>query len=356
MRHDPAGALQPARRGWGTRPRGILVGAAVGLAVVLTASCSGSASGGGQVTSTVTIAAVPGVDTIPLWMAQKDNFFATEGLSHVVIKRYPSESEVLSALRNGQADIAASDYGDIFYAQATRGTGLRVLADGYDANPGVLEVLTLPGSGIRTPADLENRKVGVPSDQVLPVTSKQPVSLETAAANQILYNDIGSNGIDSITWDSMSQQNEIKALENHMLPAVLVTEPYIFQAQSQLGAVELLDAASGSTASLPLTGYVATSVWAGHNPAAVADFQAAIAQAQSQASMSNQVQQLLPAITRGVSTTEADMATLGTYPSSTSAGELQRVVNLLWESPWTTPVFKGIKAPKAIPMIITRGG
>jgi NitT/TauT family transport system substrate-binding protein len=326
MRHDPAGAPEPARSGRHLRAR-LLLGAAAGLAVVTAAACSGASSAGGAVSGTVTIAAIPGIDTAPLYLAQKNGYFAAEGLSHVVIKTFASESAELTALQGGQADIAASDYGDIFYAQS-QSPDLRVLADSYDAAPGVLEIITLPHSPIASPADLAGQTIGVPNDQQLPISgSDHPLSLETAAATEVLTNYLGNAAL-SMNWQPMSQQQEITALEHHDLQAVLVSEPYIYQAESQLGAVEVLDAYSGSTAGLPLTGYVATNAWVTHNPAAVADFQAAVAQAQTQASMTGQVQQLLPKTT-GMTAADADLSTIGTYPTSTSVTGLERVVRLL---------------------------
>jgi NitT/TauT family transport system substrate-binding protein len=279
------------------------------------------------VSGTVTIAAIPGIDTAPLYLAQKNGYFAAEGLSHVVIKTFASESAELTALQGGQADIAASDYGDIFYAQS-QSPDLRVLADSYDAAPGVLEIITLPHSPIASPADLAGQTIGVPNDQQLPISgSDRPLSLETAAATEVLTNYLGNAAL-SMNWQPMSQQQEITALEHHDLQAVLISEPYIYEAESQLGAVEVLDAYSGSTAGLPLTGYVATNAWVTHNPAAVADFQAAVGQAQTQASMTGQVQQLLPKTT-GMTAADADLSTIGTYPTSTSVTGLERVVRLL---------------------------
>src|SRR5215475_6415174 len=153
MRLDPVGAPEPTRSGRRLRVR-LLLGAAAGLAVALAAGCSGAATPGGPVSGTITIAAIPGIDTAPLYLAQKNGIFAAEGLSHVVIKTFPSGSAELTALQNGQADIAASDYGDIFYAESQSKDLLRVLADGYDAGPGAVEILTWDGSGINSPADL----------------------------------------------------------------------------------------------------------------------------------------------------------------------------------------------------------
>jgi NitT/TauT family transport system substrate-binding protein len=326
MRHDPAGAPEPARSGRHLRAR-LLLGAAAALAVMTAVGCSSAATAGGAVSGTVTIAAIPGVDTAPLYLAQKNGYFAAEGLSHVVIKTYTSESAELTALQGGQADIAASDYGDIFYAQS-QSPDLRVLADSYDAAPGVLEIITLPHSPIASPADLAGQTIGVPNDQQLPVSgSDHPLSLETAAATEVLSNYLGNAAL-SMNWQPMSQQQEIAALQHHALQAVLVSEPYIYEAESQLGAVEVLDAYSGSTAGLPLTGYVATNAWVTHNPAAVADFQAVIGRAQTQASMTGQVQQLLPKTT-GMTVADADLSTIGTYPTSTSVTGLERVVRLL---------------------------
>jgi len=300
------------------------------------------------VTGPVIIAAVPGIDTAPLYLAQKDGDFAAAGLRNVVIKSYTSESAELAALQSGKADIAASDYGDIFFAQANS-PDLRVLADSYDASAGVLEILTMPGSNISSPADLQGQPIGVPNDQlVIGPGSNHAVSLETAAATQVLTNYLG-NGALSMNWKPMSQQQEISQLQRGVLPAVLVSEPYIYEAQSQFGAVEVLDAYSGSTAGMPLTGYVATSSWVTHNAAAVADFQAAIGNAQANASMTGQVQQLLPRTT-GMTAADADLSTIGTYPTSTSVTGLERVVRLLAN---TNVIAKN---PPAVPPMIVKPG
>jgi NitT/TauT family transport system substrate-binding protein len=98
---------------------------------------------------------------------------------------------------------------------------------------------------------------------------------------------------------------------------------------------------------LPLTGYVATKAWVKDNPAAVVDFQAAMASAQTQASMTGQVQQILPKTT-GMSVADADLSTIGSYPISTSAINLERVVRLMSN-------FNMIKGqPPSVPPMIVR--
>lgn len=335
MRLDPAGSRLPKRSRRATQAR-ILLAAASGLAVIGAAGCAGTASAGGSVSSTITIAAVPGVDNAPLYLAKKEGLFAAAGLKNVVIRPYSSQAAELSAIQGGQADIAASDYGSIFYAQATEYHDLRILADGYDAGPGVLEILTLPtNSPIKTPLNLVDQKIGLPSDSALSGLEKSdslsnssgPISLDAAAATQVLQNYLGNN-TESVQWKPMSQAQEVAELEQRKLNAILVSEPYIYEAESQAGAVEILDACSGSTSNLPLAGYVATNMWVKDNPAAVADFQHALATAQGNASMTGQVQQLLPSAT-GMSAQDADLITIGTYPTSTNVLSLERVVRLM---------------------------
>jgi NitT/TauT family transport system substrate-binding protein len=327
MRLDPAGIPLLNRSRRVARAR-YLLAAASGLAVLVSAGCGGTASAGGTVSDTITIAAVPGVGNAPLYLAQKEGLFAAAGLKNVEIKSYASESAELSALQNAKVDIAASDYGNIFYQQSQT-SDLRILADGYDAGAGVLEVLTLPGSSIHSPLDLANQKIGVPNDNVLTGLrgSGHPISLDAAATTQVLSNYLGNAAL-SVQWDPMSQQEEVKALEQHRLNAILVGEPYIYEAESQAGATEVLDACSGSTANLPLSGYVAMNAWVKDNPAAVADFQQALARAETDAAMTGQVQQLLPAAT-GISAQDADLITIGSYPPATSVIALQRVVRLM---------------------------
>ncbi len=353
MRLDPAGVplLNVGRRG--SRARCSLA-AVSGLALLLAAGCSASATPGGAVAQTIVIAAEPGVSDAAIYLAQKDGFFAAEGLSHVEIKPYSTQQAELSALSNGQADIAAADYGNVFYQQAqSQSHDLRILADGYDATAGVAEILTLPNSAITSPLDLVNKgvEVGLPDDSLLPGIPKNsgiPPSLDAAAATSVLTNYMVHAEADTVQWAPMSQQQEVKDLHNGTLQAILVSEPYIYQAESELGAVEVLDACSGSTAGLPLLGYVALNPWVKENPGAASDFQAAIAKAQAQASLVGQVQALLPASAH-MNVQDADLITVGSYPTTTSTDSLDQVVNLLDNF----DIVNTGNAPAVPPMLVT---
>src|SRR5262252_1865706 len=110
-----------------------------------------------------------------------------------------------------------------------------------------MEVLTLPGSAVRAPQGLQG-------DGVSP---------------------------SSVVWDAMAPSSMIGALRDHTVSAIVATEPYILEAETQLGAIELLDACSGVTAGLPLSGYFTTASYARDNTVALQAFGAALDQAKA---------------------------------------------------------------------------
>jgi len=274
----------------------------------------------------ITVAATPGVDDAPLYLAAKNGIFHSAGLN-VTIKSYPSVSQELQALASGRVDIAAGDYVDFFYAKATSRLDLRVVADGYHAAPGVMEVLTLPGSGITTPQGLEGKTIGTTEPQVIPVQKSVPYSLETVATESVLQND----GVNTahVKWRPLPAGNLINALADRQVSAILVQEPYIYEAESRLGAIEVLDACSGATASLPLSGYFAMRSFAHKDPDAVADFRSALQRAQAVAVLPGPVEGVL-AHNSGMSMETASLVTIGAYPTSLDAASLQRVAGLMF--------------------------
>jgi NitT/TauT family transport system substrate-binding protein len=327
--------LAPARaRTWhGTRLlRRFRPAAMAAFAGVLLAGCGAlgnSSTGLSGNSTTITVAAIPGIGDAPLYIARKDGLFSQHGLT-VTIKKYTSLAKEIDDLNSGQVDIAAGDYAGFFdqFNQAG-GSHLRVVADGYDAAPNVMEVLTLPGSKITSPAGLEQQTVGTPPAQAMQASSNLPYNIETLATQTVLRNDGVSTS--SITWKPLSPSEEVSELKHHSVGAILVTEPYIFQAESQLGAVALLDSCTGVTSGLPLLGYFTTSAYASAHPATAQAFRAALLQAQGTAALRGPVQAMLTS-TAGVSAGDAPLITLGTYPTFFSIGQVQRVADLMYDA------------------------
>jgi NitT/TauT family transport system substrate-binding protein len=330
----------PGQARWGGlagRPGRRAAGAAAAAAsLILVAGCrvpgfSSSQAAGPTASGTVIVAAAPGVADAPLYIGIKDGFFSRAGLTvHVVSSS--SVPQAVASLGSGSADVAFGDYVDMFYAQQQPHTPhLLTVADGYDAGPNVMEVLTLPGSRIVSPRNLQGKTIGTAAQQGMPLQTKGgkplPYSMDTVATWSVLTSD----NVDpsKIHWDPMPAGNLVNALKFHQVDAILASEPTIYAAESQLGAVPVLDSCTGATANLPLDGYFTTKSYASRNASVVTAFRAALAKAQAQAAMAAPLQAALTK-SAGLKAQEAAMVTLGTYPTTLSAANLQRVVNLMF--------------------------
>jgi NitT/TauT family transport system substrate-binding protein len=285
---------------------------------------SGSILPSGQ---TLTVAEVPGIDTVPLEVAVQQELFKQQGIS-VTVKDYASVSDAYNALIQGKADVADGDYTSFFYGIANLGASLKLVADGYDASAGTMQVLALPSSGINSPGELVHRTVATPEAQIAPYSSIFPYSMDTLATQTVLQTE-GVNPAE-ITWDAMPENKMIAALKDHQVQAIVATDPLIIQAETQLGAQEVLDACSGVTANLPLSGYFSTASFAGQHSAALQAFRTALTTAESDAGQRSNVQSVL----RGqeMNSLYADLVNIGQYPSFLNVGQVQRIADLMYDS------------------------
>ncbi len=331
MRLVPAGLPVAGWRGRARMSRPVAVAMTALAVTLLAAGCGakGNASAAHPAETAITVAAEPGVDNAPLYIAYKDGLFAKAGLK-VTIKTFGSAAADLAALRSGKADIGFGDYVDYFYSQDVR-HGLVTVADSYNAAPGVVEVLTLPHSGLDTPQSLAHKIIGTAEPQGIKTDLKTnpdtPYSIETVATQSVLANDGVSTA--TVTWKPMPSQDLIGALQDHQVDAILVTEPYIYEAEAKLGAIEVLDSCSGATANIPLAGYFALKSFARQNPAALRDFRSALLAAQAKAVLAGPVDKVLANVP-GMSMKTATLVTVGDYPTSLSEGSLQRVAQLMF--------------------------
>jgi NitT/TauT family transport system substrate-binding protein len=280
---------------------------------------------------TVTVAVVPGVGDAPLYVGVRDGIFKQHGL-RVVIKNYPTMGPVIAALQHGSAQVAAGDYTAFLYLQARGKLSPQLIADGYDAAPNTTEILTLPGSKIKTPQDLVGAKVATPSPQAVRDTGA-PYDIETLAAQAVLESDGVSPA--TVNWQPTPVGNMISALRDGKVDAILATEPYVYEAESQLGAQELIDVDSGVAAGLPQLGYFSLQPYASRNAAAMREFRDALSAAQARAAIGGPVQAVLPRKT-GMTAQDAALITLGSYPTYLSVGQVQRVAQLMFETGMTT--------------------
>lgn len=331
MRFPPSG---PAPEGSGLpvwrRIGRVAAAAPAALAVtLLAAGCHVPGSGGSGHSGSaklvpITVAAIPGVDNAPLYLAATEGMFSKAGLQ-VNIRDYTSVTEELQALHSGTVDVAAGSYADFLFAESNE-PNLLLVADGYDGAPDVMEVLTLPGSRITSPQDLAGKTIGTAAPDKIPFNASVPYSLPTLATQSVLQND-GVN-LTTVHWQPMQATDLVGALKSHQVDAILATEPTIFQAESQVGAVEVTDSLTGQTANLPLSGYFTSPSFGGREATTLRAFRSVLLAAQGDAVAGGHVQSVL-AHYSGMASETASMVTVGQYPTSVNADSVQRVANLM---------------------------
>lgn len=291
------------------------------------AACGPLGAAGAADLPVVKVGVVPGVDNATLFLAKKLGYFSRAGVN-VKIVDFSSVANELHMLSTGQVNVAGGDYGDLFARQpALQKNAFKILADGYDAAPGIAEIMTMPNSAVHAPADLASVTIGAPDTDIVSAPAQAPNSLLIASATSVLQADKVNSSL--LTWKNMAQRQEISELAHGQLKAILVTEPYVYLAQ-QAGAVELLDVCSGATDGIPLSGYFTSASWAHNNGKASAAFRAGLDKANADASMPGPVQAVLPQYAH-LTKQEAALITTGVYPLSTVAANIQRTANTMWQ-------------------------
>ena len=229
MRLVRAGAR--VRRGDMMRRSGLPLVSA--LLILLATGCHvpGTSSGQAAGSQQITVADVPDFANAPLQVAAKDGLFAENGVN-VTVRTYQTLQQAYAAVASGQAEVISGDYAGLLYMQAHAADDqLRLIADGYDATPGLMEVLTLPGSAITAPQDLEGQAVGTPPTELAPYSSDAPYNSETLATEAVLQSDGVSPP--SVQWKVMAPSSMISALRDHTVSAIVTTQPYILQAETE---------------------------------------------------------------------------------------------------------------------------
>jgi NitT/TauT family transport system substrate-binding protein len=309
------------------RPRGFRIlttGAVSALAALTIAGCGGSGSTGGNSGSGsglekthLNVGALAVADDAPLYVAIKDGFFKQVGLTVTPVPVAQSTQAIPDMLRGSVDIIAGANYVSFFQAEAKGVVSFKVLADGTHCQASTFDVMALPGSGIKTAANLAGKSIAVNL-----TNNVQTLTLDTVLKNA------GVNP-SSVHYVEVPFPDMVAALKAHQVDAISAIEPYITGSEEQDGAVPVVSQCTGPTAGFPLSGYFATSSWAQQNPNTAKAFQKALDKAQALAdSDPSVIRQILPTYTK-VTTKVANVLKLNTYPASLSNAAMQQVASMM---------------------------
>lgn len=289
------------------------------LAAIVTAGCGSRAATTASHSpekQDLTIATVPTASSAGLYIAQRDGFFRQAGLN-VKIVNVGSGAGVTAELLNGSIDVLNGAYAGFIEAQMHGAGKFHILADGYAGAPSVDQIVVLPGSGITTARELSGRIIAVNA-------------LNSIAA-LLVSSTLESQGVPpaQVHLVAMPFPAMPAALKAHHIDAAYLAEPYLSQAEVQVGGEALIDVNGGATQNFPIDGYVATVSWCQRYPKTAAAVAAAIDRGQAVADTNRpEVESVLPKYTTISKQTAAIMA-FGDFPTQVDAVHLQRVPDLM---------------------------
>ena len=290
------------------------------LVALLSAGCGSGAAATGSASlekTNLTIATVPAASSAGLYVAQHDGFFRQAGLNVRIVNVGSAAGGVTTSLLNGSIDVLDGGYAGFIDAQVHGAGRFHILADGYAGAPGVDEIVVLPWSGITSPQQLKGRTIAVNG-------------LDSIAA-LLVSSALESQGVppSRVHLVAMPFPAMPAALKAHRIDAAYLPEPFLSEAEIQLGGEELIDINEGATQNFPIDGYVATVDWCQRYPKTAAAVAQAIDRGQAIADVNRPVvESVLHTYTTINEQTAAIMA-LGDFPTRVSAVHLQRVPDLM---------------------------
>ncbi|OLR92767.1 hypothetical protein BJP25_21690 [Actinokineospora bangkokensis] len=307
--------------------------AAAATAVALAASGCGllggsddaapaAAQGGGPEKPKVRVAVIPSTDMAPLWVAKSQGYFTEQGLDvELVVKG--GGGDVITSLLGGDVDFAFASYPLLVQAQQKgRGaTNIKVVADASAAKPDTTAVVVAKDSPLRSPADLQGKRIAVTSTGSM-------ADLAVMAGMKAAKADTSG-----IQWQQMKFPDMLPKLASGEVDAAFLVEPFLSVAQAQLGVFTVFQPMTGRLEGIALNGYAALEKTTQQNPRTVAAFQRAVEKAHREAATRTGDDAVRQALVQnaGVKAEIAPVLHLPDYPITTDATRLQRVPDLMQE-------------------------
>jgi NitT/TauT family transport system substrate-binding protein len=318
-----------------------IVGAAVAVIILAILFLPRGSGGGDPARADVeqpdlTVAVVPAADSAGFFVALHQGLFTAQGL-HVTFKPAVSSATVINAQALGRAsdrvDISCGNYVSYIQAQENYNEGKRstsandamvaanldIFAEGSVMGANAQGLYVMPGSHIRTLADLRGQVVGVnaPGNILYLLTASVMADhgLRVSAAHFAYY--------------PLPQMAAM--LKAGKVAAAVLPEPFASQAEQTMGVTLLADLDQGATSAFPVQGCAVTRPWAAQHPKTLAAFRTAFEQGQRIADTSRSaVEQAMEALPKplGVTPVTAAVMALDSYPvGPVDAVRVQRVAD-----------------------------
>jgi NitT/TauT family transport system substrate-binding protein len=273
--------------------------------------------------TTLNVAVVPSVDSAGFFVALQEGLFAAQGLT-IHYTAATSSNTVIGAQMRGTFDITAGNYVSYIQAVVDQHDPLEVIAEGSVMQQGAQAIYTMPGSKIKSLAQLKGHTLGINAPQNINYLLVASVLTENGISpSSVRYPTT------PIPFPDMAGE-----LASGKIDAAALPEPFASLAEMQYGAVTLADMNQGATQNFPILGYVATKSWVQQHPAALKAFLTALEEGQQIADTDRRAVEHAMETLKGPQNGQvppiiAAVMALDQYPLSIDPTRLQRVANVM---------------------------
>ncbi|GGZ38785.1 ABC transporter substrate-binding protein [Streptomyces poonensis] len=303
--------------------RRLLAGLAVGTVLAALPACGSSGSDdepadkeSGGIT-TVKVGIIPIVDVAPLYLGEKKGFFEERGLK-LSLSPAQGGAAIVPGVVSGQFQFGFSNVTSLMIAQSN-GVPVRAVVNGASSSGVEGEdfggLMVKKGSPVKTPKELEGRKVAV--------NTLKNIN-ETAVRNSVRQDGGDPDKVElvELAFDQMPA-----ALENGQVDAAMVVEPALATIKAQGGteiASSLVDIADKLTVAM----YFTSEKYAQENPELVKRFREATAESLAYADAHpDEVREVVTTYTK-IPAATLEQVTLPKWPAEANRASIMALLKL----------------------------
>ncbi|GAA4425298.1 hypothetical protein GCM10023169_22850 [Georgenia halophila] len=304
--------------------------AAVLTSLALVAACGGGSgdagpdAGGGEGTAQggdelipITVGSLPIVDTAPLHMGVEEGIFEEHGLD-VTLQLAQGGAAVIPAVVSGEYQFGFSNVVSLLLA-SQQGLDLQIVASGNstsgDPDADIGGVLTLPDSGIETPADLEGKTVAVNTLN----------NIGDVTISEVVAQDGGDP--DAVEFVEMGFPDMPAALSGGQVDAIWVLEPFFTISKGE-GAEVVTHNFAEVDPDMMVASYFTSGQYAEQNPEVVEAFTAAMKESLTYAQENPDAARAALSTYTEIDPAVTETMTMPQYPPEINAESVQMLADL----------------------------
>jgi NitT/TauT family transport system substrate-binding protein len=204
------------------------------LVCALALSLAGAALGAAPPATTVRVAFLPLQTGAPIWIAEKEGFFAQQGI-RIEYAVFAGGAEAIPVLIQGRLDVGVGGLSAAFFNAVARGEKVRIVADQGHIDPdskapALVVRKDLAGGAVRSLADLKGRRIAV--------------NVTGGLAHYQVARALAKAGLKPADVDLVRMPFPAMhvALQSRAIDAALLSEPWVVQAHETGVGVTLVTA------------------------------------------------------------------------------------------------------------------